>query len=317
MTRSTRTLYGAALRSSVLSARRRKGTKRKKSTRKKRPLFSSSQVEALRARATGVSAPSVSTWSRAPSGDAALLRLAALRGLSRHVGGAKVIHSNPRKRRSSMRKRHSRRARARRYGNPVILSNKSRRRNAFRLSHVSGARRRYRRNAGFTKLFNPPSLGSLKALPSKALASVKTVVSVDNAKKAGAAVATILAAWALPARFLPAWDDGLKGIGLTVGAGALMAALVGVVAPSLAPIAAVGAGVAALLKTAMIYGRSWVTGGGFSGLGDFLTLGQIPASMIQGGRGMGDFLTTTGPVTAMGPGRSAALGGGEVFSDMT
>lgn len=305
MARSTKALYGAALRSSVLSARRRKGHKRKVG-RKKRSLFSATQIAALRARASGIAAPAAVTWSRAPSGDAAALRLMALKGLSRHVGGAKVIR-NP-KRRSSMRKRHTRRARARRRhrrsGNPVILSNRKR------------GRRRHRRNA-FTRLFNPPSLGAVTAIPGKAVGALKQVASFDNAKKAGAVIATVLASWALPAKFLPAWDEGWKGLLLTGGVGALASAAVGAFMPALAPLAIVGAGVGVGLKALMIYGRGWVTGGGFSGLGDFLTLGQIPAGMIQGGRGMGDFLTTSAPVVAMGPGRSAALGGGENFSDMT
>jgi hypothetical protein len=202
-----------------------------------------------------------------------------------------------------MRKRHTRRARARRSSNPVILSN--------------GRRRRTRRSRNpFTRIFNP-GMGSIGALPGKALASVKSVASGDNVKKGAAIVGIIAGSWGIPARFMPAYDEGLKGIGLTAVTGALLATGVGAFLPALAPVAVLGATVATLLKAGFIYGRSFFSATPLSGIGEFLTLGQIPAGMIQGGRGMSDFLTTTGPVTAMGPGKSAALGGGENFSDFS
>lgn len=202
-----------------------------------------------------------------------------------------------------MRKRHSRRASARRYGNPVVLSNGSRRRHTRR------------RNSGLMRMFNP-GFGSLKALPGKAISSIKSVASVDNAKKAAVIVGVIATGWGVPARFLPQYDSGLAGVGLTALTGAGVAAVAGVLMPSLAPVAVLGAGVAAGLKALFIYGRSWLQGVPMNGIGDFLTLGQIPASMIQGGRGMGDFLTTSAPVVAMGPGKSATLGG-ENFSNFS
>ena len=203
-------------------------------------------------------------------------------------------------------RRHSRRRGGSRRGrnrNPVILSNSGRRRHS---------RRRGRRSWNpVTRFFNP----DFKGIPGKALASVKSVASVDNLKKAGVVVATIAAGWALPAKFAPAYDSGLKGVGLTALSGALVATALGVAMPALAPVAILGAGVAAGLKALLIYGRAWLGGVPMSGIGDFLTLGQIPASMIQGGN-LGSFLTTSGPVAAMGPGRSAALGG-ENFSSFS
>lgn len=246
------------------------------------------------------SAPSTSNrqklldWaaSRAAAHGGALDRL---QRASLGVRGARTIVLNPR--RSSMARRR-RRAMAR---NPLYLSNKKRKSSR-------------RRNSPMVRFFNP---GGIKALPGKVIGGLKQNVSKDGLKKAAVGAVTIFASYALPARFVPQYDAGLPGIALTLGAGVAAAAALSVFAPALAPTAVGAAGVATLLKAGAIYGQGVLQK---VGLGDFLTIqgmGQIPAGLIQGMRGMGDFLTTSAPVVAMGPVKSAALGGGERFSDFS
>jgi len=209
------------------------------------------------------------------------------------------------------------RRRARRNGgfalgsNPIVLSNRRGRR----------GRRRGRRNTGLVRFFNP-GIGAVTGAPRRILGYVKEAASVGNLKKAAVTVGVIAAAWGLPARFLPQHDDGVKGLGLTLGAGALTAVAAGFAMPALAPVIVGATGVAVLLKAAFMYGRQWLFPS-FQGLGAFLTMpngmGQIPPSLIAGG--MGSFLETKGQFASVGPVRSAALGnilggsaGGENFS---
>jgi len=221
-----------------------------------------------------------------------------LQRISLGVRGARLVTSqNPR--RSSMSRRR-RRAMARRSGNPLYLSNK----------------RRKRRNSPGIRFFNP---GGIKAIPGKVASFAKSAVSADSLKKSAVGAVTVLASYGIPARLAPQYDAGVPGIALTLGAGVGVAALLSAVAPALAPTAVAATGIATALKALLIYGRGIVGSIPGLNLGDFLTIqgmGQIPAGLIQGARGMGDFLTTSAPVTAMGPVRSAALGG-ERFSDFS
>lgn len=217
---------------------------------------------------------------------------------------------------SSFRKNRGRR-RARRNGgfalgsNPIIVSNRRGRRH-----------RRGRRNAGLVRFFNP-NLGAVTQAPRRILGYLKESVSVGNLKKGAVTVGVIAAAWGLPARFLPQHDEGVKGLGLTLGAGAVTAVTASILMPALVPVVVGATAVAVLLKSAFMYGRQWLFPN-FQGLGAFLTvpmsgMGQIPPSLIAGG--MGSFLETKGQFTSAGPVRSAALGnvlggsaGGENFS---
>lgn len=176
---------------------------------------------------------------------------------------------------------------------------------AVRNSNAGGRRRGKRSGNPLLRLPNP-GFG-------KVAATVKSAVSVENAKKGAAVAATVAGAWLLPAKFLPQHDAGFKGAALSLGAGVAVAALLGAVSPAVGGVALAGAFGATILKLGLGKAREAL------GLGGFLTLnggrvGQLPAGLIAGLQGqgrVGDFLETKRPVVALGP---RGLGGGERFS---
>lgn len=241
-----------------------------------------------------------------------------------------ILSGNPRRRRRS-RRGHRRNRPGIPFSGKSYRPRKRRKHGAIAWSRAAfsnprGRRHRRHRRGRRGHRRNPPiyynPMGSVGSLPGKALAAVKQAVAPDNLKKGAVIVGTMAAGFALPTMIAPSYDSGLVGIGLTGLVGAGVVALVGVAAPALSGIAVLGAASGILFKAAMMYARPYIFPT-FSGMGSFLTvtggrgMGQIPAGLIQGGRGMGDFLFTQKPVTSIGPTRSAALGGGERFSNFS
>lgn len=176
-----------------------------------------------------------------------------------------------------------------------------------------------RRSNVIQRYFNPG--GGVGGIIRKITSTAKETVSVGNAKKAGAVVAAIAAGFAIPARFLPQYDSGLIGIGLTVGAGAVATVLAGLVMPALVPYGIVGSLAAGLLKAGFQYARGVFFPAPGAGLSGFLTLnrngmGQIPAGVIAPGQ-LAGFLTAKEQFSAGGPTSAVTMGGGESFSSVT
>lgn len=166
-----------------------------------------------------------------------------------------------------------------------------------------GSRRRRgrrSRNPLIATLRNGP-MASIKSI----VPTAKRAISMDNVKKGAAIGGTIIASWVVPQKFFPAYAGGWKGVAATLGTGVLTSIAIGLVSPSLAPLALASAVGAAVLQVGLPYAQGLV--------GDFLTLkglGQIPAGLISGGS-MGDFMTTKKPFAAL---PAAGLGGGQKFS---
>lgn len=225
-------------------------------------------------------------------------RLGYLKGLARTASGRFTRRRHRRKRTAS---------------NPLVLSNRRHRRRSRRHRNQGSSLVRYFSNPGFGKL-----LGGGGPF-GKVTGVVKKIVDPANLRNAATVVGTIAAAYAVPQRLLPQHDVGVKGLALTAATGALVTAAVGMAMPALVPMALVGTGSAVLIKALAMYARGIFPV--LSGIGAFLTvdpgMGQIPAGLIQGGSGLGDFLYTSKPVVAVGPNVSAALGGGERFANFS
>lgn len=238
---------------------------------------------------------------RGPARKASLSRTQRHRLVALLRGGVLQKENSMRRRRHGRRRHHTRRSR-----NPFLTIPKS---NPLLMLNRSRHRARRRGRSGrFVRRGHNPVVRLFNALPGAGLLTkAKSAVSMDKVKQGAAITGGILAAWQAPMMLAPSYDVGVKGLGLSLASGALASALVGFAAPSLVVPVALGGIVGTFLKGIFMYGRGLVTGSGATQAG----MGQIPPNLIQGMRGMGEFLTTSKPVAAIGPTSALAISGAQ------